>query len=93
MKENETEARGKLHTPKPGAPGTPAFHPSTPKSGVPGTPALSAAKSPAEIPPQQNRKHLTEPSWIEKMIYLSGLLLDKEEPKSDDEDPSKSEAA
>ena len=62
------------------------------KTAKPGS-ALSAAKSPAEIPPQQNRKHLTEPSWIEKMIYLSGLMLGEEEAKSDDEDPPKSEAA
>ena len=54
-----------------------------------------AGKSKAEIPPQQNRKHLTEPTWVENMIYLTGVLLGKET----QEDPpaksksSKSEAA
>ena len=52
-------------------------------------------KSPAEIPPPQDRKHLTEPSWVENMIYLAGLLLRGEDPdeSSDESKPPKSEAA
>ena len=53
------------------------------------------AKSPAEIPPPQDRKHLTEPTWVENMIYLTGVLLRGEDPdeSSDESNPPKSEAA
>lgn len=59
----------------------------------------SAGQSPAEIPSQQGRKHITEPSWIENMIYLTGVYLEKEtavaqEPDEAGEDkPPKTEAA
>jgi hypothetical protein len=36
---------------------------------------LTAAKSPIEIPPPPRREHLTEPSWLENMIYMTGILL------------------
>jgi hypothetical protein len=54
-----------------------------------------AGKSPIEIPPEQNRKHLTEPTWVENMIYLTGVLLRGETPdeSSDEDKPPKTEAA
>jgi hypothetical protein len=54
-----------------------------------------AGKSPAEIPPEQNRSHLTEPTWVENMIYLTGVLLRGEHPDeaSDEDNPPKTEAA
>lgn len=57
---------------------------------------LSTTKSPAEIPPQPIRKHLTEPTWIEQMIHFAGLYLDEEKSsgeESDENKPPKSEAA
>ena len=64
----------------------------------------SASQSPVEIPPQQNRKHLTDPSWIESMIHFTGLYLEREvrakekaakekTEESGEENPPKSEAA
>lgn len=49
-----------------------------------------------EIPPPANRKHLTEPTWVENMIYLTGVLLRGETPEEESEEttkPSKNEAA
>ena len=53
-----------------------------------------------EIPPQPNRKHLTEPSWIESMIYFTGVYLEREArlkkeetEESGEESPPKTEAA
>ena len=65
-------------------------------------PLRAAVNSAIEIPPAQNRKHLTEPSWIENMIYFTGLYLEREirakekEEKAEEaaeENPPKSEAA
>ncbi len=50
-------------------------------------------KSPAEIPPAPKRKHLTEPSWIENMIYFAGVCLGQESEEDGEESPPKSEAA
>lgn len=52
----------------------------------------SPGKSAVEIPPRENREHLTEPSWIEDMIYLVGVYLGEETPPSAESKP-KSEAA
>ncbi len=55
-----------------------------------------AGKSPAEIPPPENREHLTEPTWIENMIHLAGVYLGQETPDADEsseEKPPKSAAA
>ncbi len=54
----------------------------------------SGRKSTVEIPPPENREHLTEPTWIEQMIYLAGVYLGEEsEEDSDDDKSSKHEAA
>ena len=50
-------------------------------------------KSGPEIPPPQTRRHLTEPSWIENMIYLAGLYLGQETEDESEEKPPKTEAA
>lgn len=54
-----------------------------------------AASPTVEIPPQANRKHLTEPTWVENMIYLAGVLLRGEAPEEEAEEKksSKTEAA
>ena len=55
------------------------------------------AQSPIEIPPKQDREHLTEPTWIENMIHMAGVFLGQETPPGDDdsseEKPRKSAAA
>jgi hypothetical protein len=53
---------------------------------------LQTRKSAAEIPPPQNRPHLTEPSWIESMIHFTGVYLGKEEEEAEDT-PPRTEAA
>lgn len=54
-----------------------------------------AANETVEIPPPANRKHLTEPTFVENMIYLAGVLLRGEMPEEKPEriKPSKNEAA
>lgn len=56
---------------------------------------LTVANAAIEIPPPANREHLTEPSWVENMIYLTGVLLEEAEVDVPDEEsaPPKSEAA
>jgi len=54
------------------------------------------AKSAIEIPPKQDREHLTEPTWIENMIHMAGVFLGQETQKDDDsseEKPRKNAAA
>ena len=64
------------------------------KQGKPGRREhKNEAISPVEIPPQQNRNHLTEPSWIENMIYLAGVYLGQETEDENEENPPKTEAA
>jgi hypothetical protein len=65
------------------------------KSREPGN-QQEAEKSSAEIPPPENREHLTEPTWIENMIHMAGVFLGQENPDGDDsseEKPPKSAAA
>ena len=53
-------------------------------------------QSAIEIPPQQDREHLTEPTWIENMIHMAGVFLGQETQPGDDssdEKPPKTAAA
>ena len=55
-------------------------------------------QSAIEIPPRQDREHLTEPSWIESMIHMAGVFLGQETPpapsdESSEAKPRKTEAA